>query len=255
MSDQPKQPEQPSQPLAIDSSRSGMPSVPIGASGQIQPRDFDELYRVAKIVSASGLVPKDFANNPAACFVGMNLARELGLNPISGLQNIYVVNGRPTVFGDTFLGLCRSSPAWDESAFEEVAEGKPGTDSYGWRCTMKRKGGKSISRTFTVADAKRAKLWGKDGPWTFYPDRMLQMRARAFAGRDTFADVLRGLAVHEEVIDIEPIGARDVPVASKSLAQRIGDKVAEFKAQVEESAPPVEMECAVSESPTTLLPA
>jgi hypothetical protein len=57
---------------------------------------------------------------------------------------------------------------------------------------------------FSVADAKKASLWGKAGPWQSYPDRMLQMRARGFGLRDKFADALRGLSIAEEAMDIAP---------------------------------------------------
>ena len=40
---------------------------------------------------------------------------------------------------------------------------------------------------------------------------MLQMRARAFALRDLFADVLGGMHIHEEVADEETVQARIVP--------------------------------------------
>ena len=52
-----------------------------------------------------------------------------------------------------------------------------------------------------MADAKRAGLAGKSGPWTQYPRRMLQMRARGFALRDAFPDLLRGLVTAEEAMD------------------------------------------------------
>ncbi len=57
------------------------------------------------------------------------------------------------------------------------------------------------SKTFSMTDAKLAGLLGKSGPWTQYPKRMRQMRARAFALRDVFPDVLRGMPVAEEVMD------------------------------------------------------
>lgn len=72
-------------------------------------------------------------------------------------------------------------------------------------CTVWRKGqAEPTTRTFSIADAKRAKLWGKPGPWTEYPARMLQMRARSFALRDAFPDVLKGLRTVEELQDIPP---------------------------------------------------
>ena len=42
---------------------------------------------------------------------------------------------------------------------------------------------------------------GKQGPWTQYPKRMRQMRARAFALRDVFADILKGMPIAEELQD------------------------------------------------------
>ena len=59
-----------------------------------------------------------------------------------------------------------------------------------------------IIRTFSIAEARKARLLGKSGPWQDYRGRMLQMRARGFALRDGFADVLKGLNIREEVEDI-----------------------------------------------------
>jgi hypothetical protein len=83
-------------------------------------------------------------------------------------------------------------------------------------CRIKRKGQPEEARTFSQADAKAAGLAGKSGPWAQYPARMRQMRARAFALRDVFADVLKGLAVAEE--------AQDMPTEQPAPAPRhLGD--------------------------------
>jgi hypothetical protein len=85
-----------------------------------------------------------------------------------------------------------------------------------------------------VADAKRAGVWGKAGPWTQYPKRMLGIRARSFALRDVFPDVLGGLDIREEVedsaemIDVTPPPAppagegeqASAPIARKPRAKR-----------------------------------
>jgi hypothetical protein len=55
---------------------------------------------------------------------------------------------------------------------------------------------------FSVVDAKRAGLFTKAGPWQTYPRRMLQMRARSFALRDAFPNVLKGLISVEEALDL-----------------------------------------------------
>ena len=88
-------------------------------------------------------------------------------------------------------GLC--------TAVRETLEGSGPGD---WQavCTLRRRGeARVIERRFSADDARRARLWGKPGPWSDYPQRMLQMRARAFALRDGFADVLGGLYLREEL--------------------------------------------------------
>ncbi len=80
-------------------------------------------------------------------------------------------------------------------------------------CEAKRRGYPDANATkFSVADAKKAGLWGKSGPWTQYPKRMLQLRARGFALRDAFPDVLKGLVTAEEAQDYptqpEPVVVR-----------------------------------------------
>jgi hypothetical protein len=66
-----------------------------------------------------------------------------------------------------------------------------------------------VVRTFSQDDAKTAGLWGKQGPWSQYPKRMLQLRARGFALRDAFPDALRGIHSADEsrdmVIDVSPV--------------------------------------------------
>jgi hypothetical protein len=90
-------------------------------------------------------------------------------------------------------------------------------------CQAKRRGySKPTTVTFTVADAKKAGLWGKQGPWQQYPRRMLQLRARGFALRDAFPDVLRGLVTAEEAQDYtagEPIVTQPEAVHAKPAEQ------------------------------------
>jgi hypothetical protein len=79
---------------------------------------------------------------------------------------------------------------------------------------VKRRDRSPVVRTFSEADAKKAGLWGKAGPWQQYPSRMLQMRARSWALRDAFPDALRGLGIREEVADYQVKVARGREVAS-----------------------------------------
>jgi hypothetical protein len=117
---------------------------------------------------------------------------------MQALQNIAVINGKPSVYGDAMMALVQASPHCE--GIEEILEGE-GTVNPVAVCIAHRKGRMPVTARFSVEDAKRAGLWGKQGPWSAYPKRMLQMRARGFALRDQFADVLKGLLTIEEAWD------------------------------------------------------
>lgn len=169
-----------------------------GHAPAIQINSFNELMRFAEIAAGSGMVPKDYAGKPAAILIAVQMGSELGLAPMQSMQNIAVINGRPSVWGDALLGLVKASPVCDDVV--ETLEGEG--DKMTAICVAKRKGKSPVEARFSVQDAKDAALWTKQGPWKQYPKRMLQMRARGFALRDAFPDVLRGLITAEEAGDI-----------------------------------------------------
>jgi hypothetical protein len=161
-------------------------------------QSFDDAFRFSKMVAASEFAPKDFKNKPESCLLAIQHGSEVGLSPMQSLQSIAVINGRPTIWGDAALALVQACPVCEY--VREYMEGEG--DSLTAVCEAKRQGypSPSVSR-FSVADAKKAGLWGKTGPWTQYPQRMLALRARGFALRNAFADALRGLITAEEARD------------------------------------------------------
>lgn len=178
-------------------------------SFSLAPQSLDEALRFAEMLSKSSIVPKDFNGNPGNILVAIQWGMELGLQPMQAMQNIAVINGRPALWGDAVIALVRSSPLCEY--VYETLDGDVAT------CRVRRRGEDEQVRTFSMADAKAAGLIGKQGPWTQYPKRMLQLRARAFALRDVFPDVLRGMPVAEEVMDMPK--ERDVSPPAPKLEQ------------------------------------
>ncbi|HCU25402.1 MAG TPA: hypothetical protein DF383_10305 [Deltaproteobacteria bacterium] len=181
------------------------------------PRNMSEAMEFAKLLASSDLAPKDFKGKPGNCLIAMQMGAEIGLAPMQALQNIAVINGRPSVWGDAALAIVQGS-----GKLEWMKEWIDGDgDKRTAHCATKRTGyPEHRTYSFSVADAKKAGLWGKSGPWTNYPDRMLQMRARGFNLRDQFADVMRGLAIREEVEDFEVIEAAPVPSIEDLMPKR-----------------------------------
>jgi hypothetical protein len=198
------------------------------------PRMIDFCEKIAQ----SNLVPKDFRGRPADIIIAVQMGVEVGLKPIQALHSIAVINGRPALWGDGALAVVRARPDC-----EDVQETITGTgDDRTASCTIVRTGSSPVTQTFSALDAKRAKLFDKDGPWKQYPDRMLQMRARGFAMRDAFPDALKGFAIAEEAMDIpaEAAAAPDAPAAAtrtqEVLAKVVGSATVDTPKDVAGSA-------------------
>ena len=158
------------------------------------PQTLKEAEDLAATLCASQMVPKHYVNNPKNAVGAMAHGMPLGMNAMQAMQSVAMINGMPGLYGDGLLAVCRSCPSWEW--MQETIEGEVAT------CIAKRRNEPEVTATFSVQDAKRAQLWGKAGPWTQYPMRMLAMRARAFALRNLYADVLRGMGSAEELRDI-----------------------------------------------------
>lgn len=159
----------------------------------LSPQTFEQALTFSNYLADSDMVPKDFKGKPGNCLIAMQWGAELGLKPLQAMQNLAIINGRPSLWGDAVIALVRGSPLCEFVI--ETDDGNTAT------CRVKRRGEPEQVRTFSMEDAKKAGLAGKQGPWSQYPQRMRQMRARAFALRDVFPDVLRGMPVAEEIMD------------------------------------------------------
>jgi len=151
---------------------------------------FPHYKMVAETLSKSGVIPNIYKGKPEDIFVAMAMGYQLGFPIEQALQDIAVINGRPCLWGDGLMALVLVHPECEDIEELAIYSGQVVT---GYICTVKRKGHKPHFKTFTIQDATNAGLLSKGGVWKNYPERMLQLRARAYALRDKFADALRGL--------------------------------------------------------------
>ncbi len=182
------------------------PVVPIVEGKGLVPQDFDGLWKVSQVMAISGFVPKEMEGRPEAVFIACQMGMEVGLSLMASVQNIAVIDGRPAMWGDAVLALVRSKGKM--AKFREYFSGTFPNDDFTAVCVALR-GDEEIKHTFSVADAKKAGLWDPEktvSPWHKYPKRMLQMRARSWALRDGFGDILKGIQTTEEIMDLEPAG-------------------------------------------------
>ncbi|WP_417834711.1 hypothetical protein [Thalassospira xiamenensis] len=172
----------------------------------IIPANRNEISEFSADLMAAGMVPGSYNKGTpkeihAKLCMCITKGLEIGMPPMMSLQSIYIINNIPAIYGDGAIALVQRSGKIEW--MRETIEGKHGTDDWAAICEIKRVDQDvAYRRSFSFGQAKRAKLATKPGPWMAYPERMLQMRARALALRDGFADVLCGLGIAEEVADI-----------------------------------------------------
>lgn len=182
------------------------------------PKSTAEAMELAKTLASSQLIPKAFQQRPGDVFVAMMWSHSLGIPIVQGLQGIAVINGKPSLYGDALLAVCMGSGQMAD--IEETVTGS--ADNLTATCKVTRRGKPTpVVSTFSIADARAAGLLGKPGPWKQYTSRMLKMRARAFALRDAFPDVLSGIASAEEMQDVEG-------TATEKAIENVAEQVAKM---------------------------
>ena len=176
----------------------GINQIALSPKGGVELRSIGEAFGFAKLLADGGWLPKGVS--PTAAVLAVAQGASIGLTPFQSVQQIAVVNGRPTLYGDGLNAAVRRSGLMENEKVEKfrAADGHV----VAVRVTVWRKGMKDpVVGEFSEKMARQAGLWGKAGPWTQYPDRMMFNRARAFAYRDGFADVLSGVRSAEEEED------------------------------------------------------
>lgn len=182
------------------------------------PKSTAEAMELAKTLASSQLIPKAFQQRPGDVFVAMMWSHSLGIPIVQGLQGIAVINGKPSLYGDALLAVCMGSGQMTD--IEETFTGN--ADNLTATCKVTRRGKPTpVVSTFSIADARAAGLLGKQGAWQQYTRRMLKMRARAFALRDAFPDVLSGIASAEEMQDVEG-------TATEKATENVAEQVAKM---------------------------
>lgn len=192
--------------------------------GAILPQSFEDVQRIARMAVSSGLFKGDKKDDETAKLAKATMAimqgLEVGLPPMQAVQCIAVINGRCLIWGDAVLALLWANGFKVSQTIDGEGDARTAT------ATITRPDGTVISRSFSVADAKKARLWderptvkkqwdGKwedkpnDSPWFRFPDRMLGFRALGFCVKDGASDVTRGIYISEEyaadqMVDITP---------------------------------------------------
>jgi hypothetical protein len=162
-----------------------------------------DIARLAQEIANTDFVPDAMRGKPAAVTAAILAGREMGIGPMTSLQHIHVIKGKPGQSAHLMRGLVLA--AGHEMDPIEV------TDS---RAVVRgRRAGETdwVLVEFTAAQARTAKI-----DLGGYPADKLYARASARLCRRKFADVILGLAYTVEELqdgDAQLIDAGESPAA------------------------------------------
>lgn len=167
-----------------------------------------ERLEIATQMIDSGIVPKSFTE-PAAVVAACEMGAELGLKPYVALNNIYVIQGRPTLSAASMVALVQArgvavKVTEDFKAFQH-GDGETGVEDVRTSVTIYRK----LKELDMVMEYEHSKTWNecdlagwtaKDN-WSKYPKNMLRARTISEALRLYCADILQGIYSTDEILD------------------------------------------------------
>ena len=206
---------------------------------------FELTQRMAKMFSTSSLVPaqfrdtvekynsatrqKELVKNPEAlanCAIALDMASRLNANPIMVMQNLYVIEGRPSWSSQWIIACVNKSGRFSPLQFriEDLGEQEVQYEEFAWVSGKKQSSIKKavIRNLVCVAHAKsldtgevvesapvsmelavKEGWYGKNGSkWQTMPEVMLRYRAAAFFGRVYAPDLLMGFQSQDEAEEL-----------------------------------------------------
>ena len=157
--------------------------------------------QMAKALASSTVVPKEYQGNFSNGLVAIEIAQRLRTSPLMVMQNLNVIQGRPSWSAQFLIAMVNGSGKYDmELQFDEKTDkdGKP----FSCQCWTERKGRKV---TGIVVDMDMAKAEGwvqKNGSkWKTMPQVMLRYRAASFFARMNCPELTLGFYSKDEVLD------------------------------------------------------
>ena len=178
---------------------------------------FDTAQRMARVLTASSLVPVDYQDNLPNAIIALEMAQRIGASPLAVMQNLYIVHGKPGWSAQFIIASLNSCGRYSPLRFTMI--GEKGTAARACvasaleLATGETLEGPEISMTMAKAEGWIDK---KGSKWKTMPEMMLRYRAASFFGKLYAPDILMGMQSSEELHDIiegEIVGDDDLNAA------------------------------------------
>lgn len=177
---------------------------------QIQKQDansaFDLAQRQAMAMCSSSLVPQQYRGreNLGNVLIAMQLANRIGADPMAVMQNLHVIQGRPSLSSSFLIATVNACGRFHPLRFE-VEGDDPSAKTYRVRAyATDRESKERCEGTWITWKMVEAEGWSKKAgsKWLTMPEQMFRYRAAAFWARVYAPEVSQGIHTVEEVTDV-----------------------------------------------------
>jgi hypothetical protein len=179
---------------------------------QIKPGDqadggaFALAQRKASAYAQSTLVPKDYRDNVANVLIAMEIANRIGANELMVMQNLYIVQGRPSWSSSFLIATVNACGRFTPLRFETQGD-DPEDTNYRVRAYAddKATGERCNGPWITWAMVKAEGWLSKNGSkWKTLPELMFMYRSAGFWSRVYAPEVSMGIHTADESEDMAP---------------------------------------------------
>ena len=184
--------------------------------------NFIMAMQMAKALASSTIVPQTFQKNEANCLIAIEQAQRLRVSPMMVMQNLHVIQGRPSWSSKFLIAAINNSGKFDmELQFEETQDkdGKP------FSCTAwTTKNGRKVNGMTVDMDMAKEEGWlSKNGSkWKTMPQLMLRYRAASFFSSLICPELTMGLYTREEMQDDD---FKEYPI--ENMKEQVQQEIAE----------------------------
>jgi hypothetical protein len=192
--------------------------------------DFALVYRKAKALAASTIVPEQYRGEAGLpnVMIALEVAERIGANALQVMQSLYIVHGRPSWSSSFLIATVNACKRFTPLRFE-VRGDDPSKDDYRVRAyAIDKESGERCDGAWITWTMVKAENWhSKAGSkWKTLPEQMFMYRAAAFWTRVYAPELSLGIHTTEEVQDFAGPGqgraepSRDLSELSDVLARR-----------------------------------
>lgn len=183
---------------------------------------FEHSQRVAKMLSSSNLIPKEYQGNIQNTMIALEMANRIGASPLMVMQNLYIVHGKPSWSSSFIIAAINNCKRFSPLRFKMQGEGDLLT-CQAWAKDL-NSGEKLAGPKISMEMAKKEGWISRAGSkWQTMPELMIMYRSAAFFGRLYSPDILMGMHTVDEVNDMGATPKVNIN-AVKQAKQIIKDK-------------------------------